>query len=317
MTRHALGVVLLLMVIVVADGAAAQTAVGTPSLRLTARDIARGLERPRGLDVIRREVGILDRLVESSRPTDPALFELVERQARLHIELSREALDRAHGAQAEPVGSARSTQSTRLRAVAADAHAEADVAARSAFERYRELHADFPADARLERTLLVFATLVQQYDGIESARPIYLRIVRDRPQSSDVPIVYALFGDEHFVRGDIHAAVSFYERVLHVAPRHGVLFAYALYRLGWCEHTRGDFARSLQRFAETLEHLRTRPAAAGSAELGAAARRDMVVAYARVGRRDRAEAFFRRYATVAEAREMLNLLDSLRARRPR
>lgn len=263
-----------------------------PSIELTARDLARGpATAPRAVAVLRNEVTLLERLLGATRQGDPMMASLCERQMRALLELSR--------------------------AVRAQSPEESRQALERAFALSRRLAELNPSGASSERNALAHASLVEELVDLATARPLYMRLVAEHPTGTTPAIVFALFGDETSLRGDPEIAQRFYERAMASAPRETFLHGYCLYRLAWLDARRSRDQESLRRFTEVLSHARNIASMAGATELAAAARRDLVVPYARIGRRDRAEVFFRRFATPEETREMLARLDALVAARRR
>ncbi|MCA9709330.1 MAG: hypothetical protein KDK70_26035, partial [Myxococcales bacterium] len=169
-----------------------------------------------------------------------------------------------------------------------------------------------PAAARYvarDEVLLSLAWLLAPTD-VQAMRQSILHLIRDMPQSRWVPHAYLAFGDQMLEAGRPEDAGRFYEKVAGFSESR--LRALATYRHAWSTMPRyaGEAARpdeSLERFVMTIERARDdlehadasapepgTPASPSPLSLLVAARRDLVGAYALVGKPSRAWAFFER-----------------------
>jgi tetratricopeptide (TPR) repeat protein len=169
--------------------------------------------------------------------------------------------------------------------------------------------ASLPVDGELAREALAHG---EAGDG-EKMRATWLRLLRDHPKSPYVPLAYVAFGDHYFAEGKPEEASNLYDKAL-LYPGAPVR-AWALYKLAWCNLQRGDGAGALDRFVQTLAAIEAGHAGNSSdAEtLAAATRRDLVIAYALVGKPDKAAVFFQRLAKGKAADEVppAKMLDLL------
>lgn len=169
--------------------------------------------------------------------------------------------------------------------------------------------ASLPADAEIAREALAHGEAGEP----QKMRAAWLRLVRDHPTSPYVPLAYAAFGDHYFTAGDFEAAAKLYDKVLQFPDT--AVRGWALYKLAWSNLQRGDGAGALDRFVQTLRAIEAGHAgnAAEAETLAAATRRDLVIAYAMVGKPDKAAPFFQRLGTGAAADEVppAKMLDLL------
>lgn len=160
--------------------------------------------------------------------------------------------------------------------------------------------ASLPADAEIARQALALGEAGKGDD----MRKTWLELVREHPTSAYVPLAYATFGDHYFAQGDFETASRFYEKTLQFpdAP----IRAWATYKLAWCKLRAGDGVGALERFVQTLRAVDDGHAGstADAEVLAAATRRDLVLAYAEVGKPARAAAFFQRLAGGAATDEV-------------
>ena len=131
---------------------------------------------------------------------------------------------------------------------------------------------------------------------LDEMRAEWLKLLRDHPTSPYVPLAYATFGDHYFAQGEPETATKFYDKALQFSD--SPIRAWSLYMLGWCDLRRGEGARALDRFVQTLRAIEDGHAGSttDAERLAAATRRDLVISYAMVGNPDKAAAFFQRLA---------------------
>ncbi|MFK7987429.1 MAG: tetratricopeptide repeat protein [Sandaracinaceae bacterium] len=266
------------------------------------------LERER--DVLRR---MLSRQTRGDQHAD-----VLDRMAMTLEELIQARRARA-GSLEEAVFQARRRHPARARALLAEQQAEQRALAAHRTELIETLairirdHADHRGT---DQTLFALAFYLEEIVQHDRARQVYLRIVRDHPDSDRVPHAYLAFAEHAFASGELTRARDFYERVLTIEASRNPVYGYALYKLAWVHQNLGDSRAALQSFVRVLEYTREYPDRASSTSLARQVRRELVLPYASVGRPDRALAFFRRIACptgstpacIAEAR---GIFDSL------
>lgn len=144
---------------------------------------------------------------------------------------------------------------------------------------------------RMDEVLFKLAYLLTTAKKEEQAREFFHRLIKDYPTSKYIPDAYLSFAEHFFEKGEMDAALRFYERVEQF-PSSSV-HAYAVYKKGWCWINLGQFKDALTTFVNVVrstENARN----AGARQLAREARKDIVRAYARVGTADRAWELFQR-----------------------
>jgi tetratricopeptide (TPR) repeat protein len=156
----------------------------------------------------------------------------------------------------------------------------------AAFDRMR---------ARDEGLFGRFLALLLQGDA-PAWREAALELVRDAPMDPGIPYVYLAFGEIALDAGKPEDAVRFLDRALTFDDAHARAFAY--HDLGWAhlQSSPPNDQAALHAFMRAIEESqRPEPKLTRSgAALRIAARRDLVVPYAAVGRPDTARDFFTR-----------------------
>jgi tetratricopeptide (TPR) repeat protein len=137
-----------------------------------------------------------------------------------------------------------------------------------------------------------------------------LQLVRDHPHSPLIPHAYLAFGDHMFEEGRMVTARNFYDRA---ASFPGSTTAYARYKIAWCHLNEGDDTEALTAFVAAVRAgLELGPQGTAIAQ---ASLRDSVLPFARVGRLDRAPAFYHRLVPDPADLEpvLLHLAEAARA----
>jgi tetratricopeptide (TPR) repeat protein len=176
-------------------------------------------------------------------------------------------------------------------ALAVSLRAESPAEAAAAYARAAQspvVHAYPSAD----ELLFDYAMLAWQAGAIEDGKNALLDLIRNHPTSPFVMNAYAAFADHMFSTGNLEAAIKLYDKIRQFGEPD--VTAYATYRLAWC-HLSSDPAdgrRALELFVHSMESLEQ--PTGWARDLQRASLEGAVLAYADVGRPDRAKAFFAR-----------------------
>lgn len=261
----------------------------------------------RGERLLEREIEVLERLSRSTPQARRAA--VLHRFAETLAELATVHEIRVRSFD-EPIHRARTTGGDVRSLTERQRAAEARL--RSTRERtvrvLAELVRDHPRYARFDEVLFTLAFYLEGLGMEEQARTVYHRLLRDAPDSRFVPQAYLAFAEHAFEQGNLDDARSFYERVIAIPPERNPVYGYARYKLAWVHVNAERWADALDAFVRVIEHANEAPDAPANANLARQARREIVLPYMRVGRIDRALAFFRRVASEDEAFEMFERL---------
>src|SRR5262249_40143713 len=127
----------------------------------------------------------------------------------------------------------------------------------------------------------------------DQAREFFLRLIKDYPNSKYIPDAYLSFAEFYFDKGEMDAALKFYEKVEQF-PKSSV-YPYAAYKKGWCHVNLGDYKTALETFVGVVRLAQSGKLAVEPKQLALLAKeakKDVVKAYAQVGSADRARLFF-------------------------
>ncbi len=148
---------------------------------------------------------------------------------------------------------------------------------------------------RMDEVLFKLAYLLTSVKREEQARDFFHRLIKDHPNSKYIPDAYLSFAEYFFGKGEIDAALKFYEKVEQF-PKSSV-WSYAFYKKGWCYVNLGDHKKALEIFVKVVEDARAGKGSGNKAQRAALekeAKKDIVKAYAHVGGPDKAWEFFQR-----------------------
>ena len=287
-----------------------------PSIEITTAD-RRNAERVqvRALQLLQREVQVLERLVGRTRAGDPRGAEYLLRLGETQFELQQYYSTRA-GSLEQPIFEARSAKNAnqvrQLRAQQTQAEEQLQSYRQAAIQTYARLVRDFPDYREMDRVLFSLAFGLEEMRQFQRARQVYHRLIKGYPQSAYIPHAYLSFAEYYFGDGDMRAAQQFYTKVTEIPPERNPVYGYALYKQAWAMYNLEDFRGALTQFVRTIEFAQSNPNSRDAANLARQSRRELVLPYSRVGTPRRALEFFRRYATDDEqAREMLESLAEL------
>ncbi len=160
---------------------------------------------------------------------------------------------------------------------------------------------DFAALPSADQVLHWYGVKLTAADRPAEARAMWLRLVKDYPQSTLVPDVYLGFGDQAFDAADLAGAEQFYRQVIQLPGAKRA--SYARYKLAWVHFNLARFDQALDGFVEVArsapEPLRRHAAS------------DAVRAYAEIGKPDQALAFFQRLDRARAGELVLRLGELL------
>lgn len=284
-----------------------------PSIELDAAS-RRNRERieVRALQLLQREVQVLERLVQRTRAGDVRGADYLLRLAETYFELQQYYNTRARSLD-EPIFQARNAKNAakvrQLQQQQQQAEQELQRFRQEAIRTYARLVRDYPNYRNMDQVLFSLAFGLEEMRQFERARQVYHRLIKGYPQSQYIPHAYLSFAEYYFGEGDMRAAQQFYNKVTEIPPDRNPVYGYALYKQAWAMYNLEDFRGALTQFVRTIEFAQQNPEARDAANLARQSRRELVLPYSRVGRPNQALEFFRRYATNED--QALEMLESL------
>jgi TolA-binding protein len=139
----------------------------------------------------------------------------------------------------------------------------------------------------------------------------YEELIRDFPKSQFVPDTYIQLGNYYFDNNKLLPAKKNYEKARETAvPK---IYAYAIYKLAWCDYNSGDYEAGLQKLQEAVQYAETRGEELG--DLKTEALNDLTVFFVQLDQPQQAIAYFKEKAPAKRqarliAKTAVGLADS-------
>lgn len=200
----------------------------------------------------------------------------------------------------------------RAKAEKTDLLAKAKQNGKKAEEQYTKIIQRFPDFERTDEVLFFLGQYLMEDGQDKKALVAYERLVKKYQKSKYLPDVWLAFGDFFFnnskgKRKDLERALESYKRAAEFTESQ--VYAYALYKQGWCYFNMSDYAAAKDKFKTVVLYGELAGAAAerdggksGKSSLVREARGDYVKTYAREGDVAAAKDDFSKVATKPEDR---------------
>lgn len=266
--------------------------------------------------LLRREIGVTQRLIKNTRTSDNRRADYLLRLAEGYFELVQLATTNVRKYD-DPIYQAcqvkkSAAECNQLRGAQKHAEEVLDETRESNIKTLALLVKDHPDYKRMDEVLFSLGFSLEEMKQFDRARQVYHRLIKNHPQSEYIPNAYLSFAEYYFQEGDMRAAKQFYTKVTEIPPERNKVYGYAIYKMAWCDFNLEDFKGSLQHFVETIEFGTQHPEAANVQNLVVQSRKELVVPYAQVGDPVRALDFFRRFSKDDEqAYQMFESLGEL------
>ncbi|MFH1808450.1 MAG: tetratricopeptide repeat protein [Pseudomonadota bacterium] len=179
-------------------------------------------------------------------------------------------------------------------------------------EIFAEIVDKYPTFDRLADVVYSLAQAYWDGGDKDKAIPYYRQLITKYPQSQFVPDAWLAFGEYYFGKADIQRALEAYQRT--ASYEDSKVFAYAVYKQGWCYYNKGQFEEAGDKFKEVILYSELNPKLLGDKKitLGREARKDFVVTFSHYGDPRRAVAEFKELTQDdAEQRKMLERLSDI------
>ena len=192
----------------------------------------------------------------------------------------------------------------------------AQVARTEAIGLYRELLRRYPSAPKLDEALFFLADVLQDSGKDDEAVAAARELTRKFPKSAWAPASHVFVGEHLFDKGKVAQALEEYRAA--AQDERDDVYPYALYKSAWCRFNQnafGDAMRLLQKVvAVSLGGDPAHPpdrSDANKVQLAREARRDYVLAYARIGSAEKAREEFREKFGAQAGQKMLEQYGKL------
>jgi cellulose synthase operon protein C len=147
---------------------------------------------------------------------------------------------------------------------------------------YADLLRDHPAYARRDEVLFVKGYAEAEVNDGKSAVQTFRTLVRDYPQSRFVPDAWIQLGEHYFRANDLeHARDAFTKARAFRLPK---IYAFATYKLAWCDYNAGDYPGAIAKFQDVIAYADADGALLrDKVQLRREALKDLVLSFARQG----------------------------------
>src|SRR3989440_6370578 len=192
-------------------------------------------------------------------------------------------------------------------AAAKDRRAAADARA-EAIARYRELLKKYPHAPRTDETLFFLADTLQEAGRDPEAIAAASELTRRFPRSIWAPASHVFIGEHLFDAARLDGALKEYRAAAEV-PDDDV-YPYALYKAAWCRFNQSAFTDAMKLFKRVAD-ISEKSGDLNKVQLAREARRDYVLAYARIGKPESAKDEFAKKFGAENGLKMLEQYGKL------
>ncbi|TSC21502.1 tetratricopeptide repeat protein [Corallococcus sp. Z5C101001] len=157
---------------------------------------------------------------------------------------------------------------------------------------YEDILRDYPQYPARDEVLFSLGYNLYELNRREDAVARYEELIRDFPKSQFVPDAYIQLGNHYFENNKLAPAKVNYEK----ARDSGVpkIYAYATYKLSWCDFNAGDLDAGLKKLHEVVDYAGQRGEELG--DLRTEALNDLTVFYVQLDQPKEALAYFKQKA---------------------
>ncbi|MCY1033701.1 tetratricopeptide repeat protein [Corallococcus sp. BB11-1] len=157
---------------------------------------------------------------------------------------------------------------------------------------YEDILREYPEYPARDEVLFSLGYNLYELNRREDAVARYEELIRDFPRSQFVPDAYIQLGNHYFENNKLAPAKVNYEK----ARDSGVpkIYAYATYKLSWCDFNAGDLDAGLKKLHEVVDYAGQRGEELG--DLRTEALNDLTVFYVQLDQPKEALAYFREKA---------------------
>jgi TolA-binding protein len=184
----------------------------------------------------------------------------------------------------------------------------AETARNEAIARFRERLQKYPGAPGTDESLFFLADALQDsgkdQESVQAARELVTRF----PRSAYAPASHVFIGEHLFDAAKLDEALAQY-RAAATVPSDDV-YPYALYKAAWCRFNQNRYDDAMK-LLRRVNEISEKKGNVNSVQLAREARRDYVLAYARIGKPEEArDAFAKTFGKVAGLK-MLEQFDKL------
>lgn len=179
-------------------------------------------------------------------------------------------------------------------------------------EIFADIVDSYPKFDRLADVIYSIAQAYWDTNKREKAITYYRKLITQYPKSQFIPDAWLAFGEYYFSQKDLNRALEAYQRT--ATYEDSKVFAYAVYKQGWCYYNKGEFAQAADKFKEVVFYSQLNPKLLGERKITLAreASKDFVLTFSHYGDPRRAVSEFKDLTDDGTAqRKMLERLAGI------
>ncbi len=157
---------------------------------------------------------------------------------------------------------------------------------------YETILRDYPTYARKDEVLFSLGYNQYEIGKKDQAVKRYEELTKNYPDSGFLADAYVQLGNHWFDNNNLAKAKLNFEKALKTQNQQ--IYAYALYKLAWCDFNAGEYEEGLKKFHAVVDFADQKGKSLG--DLKSEALRDMVLTYVQLNRPDDAVAYYKRKA---------------------
>jgi TolA-binding protein len=150
-------------------------------------------------------------------------------------------------------------------------------------------YADWP---QRDEILFYLGYNLQELGRRDDAVKRYLQLIQEFPQSQFVPDTYVQLGNHYFDSNKLKEARDYYEKAR--ASKVPKVYAYAVYKLAWCDYNAGAYDEGLAKLHEVVDYAGERGEELG--DLKTESLNDLIVFYVKLDKAKDGIAYFKQKA---------------------
>jgi len=268
-------------------------------------------------DIRDDQIQLLEALIEETPDSEvDEKADLYFRLAEAHAQQHRYARLKTQEFAIKADGTKKKADKEKFRKESEEKAKEAKAALLKAVDAYKKLAANdaFKDYSNMDKALFKFGYMLQSGRYMKEARSVYQRLIKEYPDSPYIPDAKVAFGDYYFemagsepdkFKEHLENAEEEYKAVLQF-PKSQV-YTYAMYKIGWVYLNLGEHTDAFEIFFKVAELTKSDDK---KKTLNRAAKKDLVRAYAEMGKAEMAHKTFQR-VDKKYAFDMLQILGDL------
>lgn len=192
---------------------------------------------------------------------------------------------------------------------------KSDLYRQQAIDLYNKILTDYPQYPRKDEVLFNLAYNMYDLGKKKDAVSRYWELIRQYPNSKFVPDSYIQLAEHFFNSNDLQRARTAYQKALEFnIPQ---IYAFALYKLAWCDYNAGAYDESLGKFRKVVDYQEKAIDAGAKNEkkdkiqLKNEALSDMVLGFAKLNQVTEAKDYYEQHASKKKTYHLMGRLASV------